>query len=77
MKGSRLEELVADWKDALQLTNAYYGLYKQQRARVDSYESQLRELVQVEPLSTKDWTLLRQATEPTNPPPPTNQEETI
>lgn len=53
------EELVGDWKDALQLANAYYGLYKSERNRVDALESQIRSLIQVHPLNKKDWSDLQ------------------
>ncbi len=59
----KFEALLAEWADALRLTNALYGLYKQQRERVDAYQSRLTELIKTAPLTDKDWTNLRKRIE--------------
>ncbi len=71
---SDLDATLAHWSDSLRLTNALYSLYKQQRARTDSYESQLLEIVQAGPLTDKDWTALRKRIEnPIKPEDPMNE----
>jgi hypothetical protein len=58
-----LTRLVDQWKQATILANAFYSMYKDQRQRADSFESQLREAVQGKPLQDADWKKLRDKVE--------------
>ncbi len=49
------QELIEEWAKSKQLTNAYYSLYKSERNREDALESQIRSLIEVHPLSKKEW----------------------
>ena len=66
----RLTKLLTAYKDALQLANSLYAMYKDQRQRADAYESQVREAIATEPMTDKDWQQLRkkvEADEPSTP----------
>ena len=58
-----LLKLLKEWKDGLQLTNALYQLYKSQRERLDGIESIIMEHIEREPLTDKDWEVLRKKVE--------------
>lgn len=59
----RLIVLLTAYKDALQLANALYGMYRDQRDTTDSYASQIREAIKRKPLTEKDWRLLKEKVE--------------
>lgn len=54
----QLEAVLTAWKESMMLANTLYSHYRDYRAQADSYESQLLELIDREPISDAGWAKL-------------------